>query len=92
LTGAFGGLDFNNNPLICGGASHQECFSWSGLDWQVASPLNEKRGYASSCPSPYPKESHKMIVAGGSHKFAGDHLSKCYVMKFSLLQYSATFI
>jgi len=78
LFGTFGGLDFNDNPLICGGWYVQECFSWSGSEWQVSSPLNEKRGYASSCSSPFPKESHKMLVAGGSNQFIGLHLSQYY--------------
>ena len=62
---AIGGLEFNDNPVICGGVYTQECFSLQDSAWQVYEPLTEKRAYASSCPSPFPKESHKLLVAGG---------------------------
>ena len=60
--GPIGGLELDNNPVICGGFDSsgmpkQDCFSWKD---------SEKRGYASSCPSPFPKESHKLLVAGGN--------------------------
>jgi len=67
--GAISGLDFNDNPVICGGYGNrykQECFSWSDSSWQVSSPLTQKRRYASSCPSPFPEESYKLMVVGGS--------------------------
>jgi len=63
--GAISGLDFNDNPVICGGAYTQECLSWQDSIWQNYEPLIEKRYQASSCPSPYPKESHQLFVAGG---------------------------
>lgn len=70
--GAIGGLDFNDNPLICGGLesndikdSKQDCFSWRDSAWQVFSPLTEQRYYSAWYPSPFPKESHKLLVAGG---------------------------
>jgi len=66
---AIGGLDFNDNPVICGGYTSpnykRECFTWLDSAWQVYEPLIGKRGFASSCPSPFPKESHKLLVAGG---------------------------
>jgi hypothetical protein len=62
---AIGGLEFNDNPVICGGVYKQECFSWQDSTWQVYEPLIGKRGFTSFCPSPFPKESHKLLVAGG---------------------------
>jgi hypothetical protein len=35
---AVGGLEFNENPIICGGAYKQECFSWQDSTWQVYEP------------------------------------------------------
>ena len=67
---AIGGLEFNDNPVICGGFTYpetkKECFSWLDSTWQVFKPLTQKRYYASSCPSPFPRASHKLLVAGGN--------------------------
>ncbi len=71
---AIGGLEFNNNPFICGGYFKKyyflddpqyKCLSWSNSAWQDFSHLTEERKYASSCPSPFFKDSHKLLVAGG---------------------------
>ena len=61
----FGGLEFNDNPFICGGYSN-DCFHWQDSALQVFEPLNEMRSFAASCSSPFHKESHKLIVAGGT--------------------------
>jgi len=36
--GAISGLDFNDNPVICGGAYTQECLSWQDSIWQNYEP------------------------------------------------------
>ncbi len=64
--GAIGGLEFDDNPVICGGAYKQECFSWRDSAWQVFHPLNSPRYNAASCLSPYAEKSHKLFVVGGS--------------------------
>jgi hypothetical protein len=66
--GEMGGLEFSNNPLICGGYQQNKCFSWKDSAWQVFPSLTEARSLASSCPSPFHKESHKLLVAGGSNE------------------------
>ncbi len=73
--GAIGGLAFNNNPLICGGYKTdgiaEDCFSWQNSGWQVFEPLTEKKVFASSCPSPFPNETHKLLLAGGRNDSGG---------------------
>jgi hypothetical protein len=69
LVGAIGGLEFSDNPFICGGCVlseyKQNCFALQNSAWEVFYPLTEKRCFASSCPSPFPQKSHKLLVAGG---------------------------
>jgi len=65
--GVIGGLGFDDVPLICGGSVNQQnCYSLKKSAWSDASkPLTEKRLFASSCPSPFPKKPNKQIVVGG---------------------------
>jgi hypothetical protein len=69
---SIGGLDFDDNPLICSGFEHfdtpQECFTWRNSSWQNSSSLIVGRGYSAWSPSPFPNETHKIITAGGMHK------------------------
>ncbi len=78
---AIGGLEFNNNPAICGGRRSynnysRECFSWRDSSWEKISSLPLRTGYAAFCQSPYPMESHKLIIAGGIGADIGKHLLK----------------
>lgn len=74
MSGAIGGLDFNDDPLICGGGDEPKCFTWRNSSWQISSPLNQKRYFPSTYTSPFPKESHKLMVAGGEDKLFGKFL------------------
>ena len=69
---SIGGLDFNDNPMLCAGMefldAKGDCFTWKDSSWQAYSSLVVGRGYSAWCPSPFPKESHRLIVAGGSNK------------------------
>ncbi len=64
-----GSLDFDDNPMLCAGYefldAKEDCFSWRDSSWQPTSSLVGSRGYSAWSPSPFPKESHKLIVAGG---------------------------
>ena len=74
-----GGLEFNNNPLICGGYNEKyeyqrECFSWRESVWQKLKSLPLKTAHAAFCQSPYPQETHKLIMAGGfGDESTGEH-------------------
>lgn len=70
--GAIGGLDFSDSPVICGGGYKQECFSWQDSAWQIFDSLIQKRYHASVCLSPFPKESHKLLVTGGGFNGSGE--------------------
>ena len=69
---SIGGLDFNDNPMLCAGYefldAKEDCFTWKDSSWQTFSSLVVGRGNSAWCPSPFPKESHKLIVAGGFNK------------------------
>jgi hypothetical protein len=65
-----GGLEFNDNPIICGGRRSydnytRECYSWRESAWEKSFSFSLRTGQAAFCQSPFPKESHKLIVAGG---------------------------
>jgi hypothetical protein len=74
LWGSFGGLGFQDKPLICGGEDSKtrfsrECFSWEGNGWIYSSSLNTDRYHAAVLPSPYQTENQKLLVTGGINDF-----------------------
>jgi hypothetical protein len=67
---AVGGLEFNDNPIICGGLlsngnSTRDCYSWRESAWERSASLYRSTGEGAFCQSPFPKESHKLLIAGG---------------------------
>jgi hypothetical protein len=69
LEGSFGGLGFNDTPMICGGRNKNrrfsnKCFSLEGSEWINSSSLNTDRYYAAVLPSPYPSYDQKLFVTG----------------------------
>jgi hypothetical protein len=81
LHGAFGGLGFQDEPIICGGKREEledkgqrlefpfyylnKCFSLKGNEWTPSPSLNTQRNDAAVSPSPYPSKSQKLFVTGG---------------------------
>jgi hypothetical protein len=69
---SIGGLDFDDNPLICSGYEFldtpQDCLTWRDSSWQNSSSLIAGRGISAWCPTPFPNETHKIIAAGGINK------------------------
>ena len=80
-----------DNPVICGGSESlssdeykQECFSWRDSTWQVFFPLTEERYYSAWCPSPFPNESHRLLVVGG-YGGSGEHFNPLFnIQLFSI--------
>jgi N-acetylneuraminic acid mutarotase len=70
LFGSFGGLGFQDKPLICGGCYElknvsNKCFSLEGNGWIYSSSLNRGKCFAAVSPSPYPSSNRKLFVTGG---------------------------
>jgi hypothetical protein len=72
LEGSFGGLGFQEKPIICGGRDEDrkdsnKCFSLEGNEWINSSILNAGKSYLASSPSPYPTNDQKLFVTGGKY-------------------------
>ena len=69
-----GGLGFENEPLVCTGNKAEtysnDCYAYHEGSWTLSDKVNEVRGYAAVSGSPYPKETHRFLVAGG-HSLLG---------------------
>ncbi len=68
--GSFGGLGFQDKPLICGGYNSSpkysnKCFSLEGNEWINSSSLNTVLYQAAVSPSPYPSNDQKLFVTSG---------------------------
>jgi hypothetical protein len=72
LYGSFGGLEFEDKPIICGGRKgnrdSNKCFSLEGNEWIASSSLNKENVYAAVSPSPYPSSDQKLFVTGGMYQ------------------------
>jgi N-acetylneuraminic acid mutarotase len=73
LEGSFGGLGFQDKPLICGGSCRNyndsnKCFSLEGNEWINSSSFNSGKCFAAVSPSPYPSSNQKLFVTGGTTK------------------------
>jgi N-acetylneuraminic acid mutarotase len=66
---SFGGLGFEEKPLVCGGNSNEgftsKCYTLKDNVWIPSANFNTEIGYAAISPSPYPLTSHKLLVTGG---------------------------
>ena len=55
LNGAFGGLGFRDNPLICGGTNglsiYSECYSYEDKEWKKADPMAKYRSLPAFDPN-----------------------------------------
>jgi len=74
LEGAFGGLGFQDKPIICGGYNNypkysnlKECYSLEDNGWTSAPGLNTEKVWAAVSPSPYPSGDQRFFVTGGKH-------------------------
>ena len=69
--GVVGGLGFENEPLVCTGYKAEtyfnDCYAYQEGSWILSDKVNEVRGYAAVSGSPYPKETHRLLVAGGKN-------------------------
>ena len=63
---AFGGLTFDNKPMVCGGyPATTECSLLDEGSWQNITHTNEYRLSAGCAQSPYRSEGHSLFVTGG---------------------------
>jgi hypothetical protein len=66
---SFGGLGFEEKPLICGGrtnvGSTNECFTLKDNVWIPSANFKANITSAAISSSPYPLSSHKLLVTGG---------------------------
>jgi hypothetical protein len=69
--GVVGGLGFENEPLVCTGNKAEtyfnDCYAYHEGNWTLSDKVNEVRGYAAVSESPYPKETHRLLLSGGSN-------------------------
>jgi hypothetical protein len=70
LSGSFGGLGFQDKPVICGGTDVENmisnnCYYLEGNKWTFSPSMNRARAFAAISPSPYPSKSQKNFVTGG---------------------------
>ncbi len=70
ISGAIGGLGFQDKPIICGGLESNnyfsnKCYSLTGNEWVPLPSLNTPRSWAAISQSPYPSKSQKFFVTGG---------------------------
>ena len=70
LYGSFGGLGFQDKPIMCGGRNDhntyfKKCFYLEENEWTFAPRLNSPRLVAAVSSSPYPSKSQKLFVTGG---------------------------
>jgi hypothetical protein len=64
--GSFGGLGFDNQPMICDGDKvNKKCFSLEGTKWVYSQSLKTARYLVGISSSPYPSKSQKFFVTGG---------------------------
>jgi hypothetical protein len=67
--GSFGGLGFEEKPLVCGGRSNgyyiNECYTLKDNVWIQSADFKTKINGAAISPSPYPLTSHKLLATGG---------------------------
>ncbi len=75
LGGAFGGIGFNNKPIICSGRVNQflysrKCYSLEGDQWTPSGRTRTPRGYAAVSQSPYQSKSKMFFVTGGVYNSA----------------------
>jgi Galactose oxidase, central domain len=65
--GAIGGLNFNEEPIICGGSAgytlYKSCWIYKSGAWTTSTPLTIERNFASYTDSPFPGQ--KLFVIGG---------------------------
>ena len=60
-----GGLDLNDEPLICGGAASgflDTCYAYRDKEWVVAYKMNEKRYIGALCRTP----TNELFISGGN--------------------------
>jgi hypothetical protein len=67
LRGSFGGLGFQDKPMICGGYNSSakysdKCFSLEGNEWINSSSFITVLYQAAVSPSPYPSSDQKLFV------------------------------
>jgi hypothetical protein len=73
LDGAFGGLSFQEKPMICGGLKYinfklsysNECYLLEENGWNSSPSLNTAKAWAAVSPSPYPSGDQRFFVTGG---------------------------
>ena len=70
--GSFGGLEFQDRPVICGGfdMTHLryslKCYSLESKEWIPSVELNRFRVFTDCCSSsPFPSKTEKLFVIGG---------------------------
>jgi hypothetical protein len=71
---AIGGLNFNEEPFICGGifqyTIYQVCWTYRAGAWVSTSPLTSARAYSSYSESPFPDQN--LFVIGGRTSSGAD--------------------
>lgn len=86
VEGSIGGLDFSNNPLICGGkerpfAYYSDCFSYKQNQWVASKKMNVARAYSTVSPSPYPDKPSKLFITGGINENEGPKMAEVLTEK-----------
>ncbi len=65
--GTIGGLNFNEEPIVCGGYAglvlYTNCWTYKSGAWTTSTPLTTARGFATYTDSPFPGQ--KLFVIGG---------------------------
>ena len=65
-TAGFGGLGFQNMPMICSkNQENAECYSLDRNKWTFSSTINKAGSNAAVSLSPYPTKSYKLFLTGG---------------------------
>ncbi len=87
VEGPIGGLDFLDNPLVCGGAGqhvttfYSECFSYKQNQWVASYEMNTEKAYSAVSLSPYPDKLSKLFVTGGYNSHTGPKMAEVLTEK-----------
>ena len=74
INGAIGGLTSKKHPIICGGeqgfGESSDCFTYVNGAWNSSPSMTSPRFGAAV--TPYPKETHSLLVTGGYYAHSGN--------------------
>jgi hypothetical protein len=78
--GSFGGLGFQDQPMICGGYDSNKCYTLVENEWTPSPSLKTARYLAAVSKPPYSSKPQKLFVTGGSNQSSVEGLNTAEVL------------